>query len=65
MEDDYQWKTTLDGRWVFLWKKTIFNRRQPSMEEDLRLKTTFDNIRPFMEDNIQWKTTFDGRQPLM
>jgi len=57
----------------------LWDRRRPSMEDDLWWKTTFDGRpplmeddlwwkdgrRPLMEDDLWWKTTFDGRQPLM
>ena len=52
MEDDFQWKTTFDGR-------------QPLMEADLRFKTVFDGGRPSTEADLQWKTPFNGRRPPM
>ena len=44
MEDDFRWKTTLDGRRL-------------SMEDDFRWKTTFDGrracvVQSLMEDNL-------------
>ena len=43
------------------WWKTIFDGRQPFMEDHLWWKTTYDGRRPFREDDLLLKTTFDGR----
>ena len=37
----------------------IFNRRQPSMDEDLQWKNTFAARQPLMDDEVPWKTNFD------
>ena len=60
MENNFQWKTTYDGRRPLMeddpqWKmilnlKTTFNQRQPSRKDDLLWKATFERIRPLMEN---------------
>ena len=49
----------------YLWWKTTFDGKQPSMEDNLLWKTIFDGRQTSMEDDLQWKTTFDGKQPSM
>ena len=48
-----------------LWWNTIFDGRQPLMEDDLLWKTTFHGILPLMEDAIWWKATSDRARSLM
>ena len=47
----------------YLWWKTAFDGRQPSMGDNLLWTTTLDGRWPWMEDDFGWKTTFDRRQP--
>ena len=46
-------------------RKTTFNRRRPSMEDNIQWKTTFNGRRHSKEDDIQWKMTFNGRRHSM
>ena len=43
-------------RLPLIWWKTIFDGRQPLMEDDLWWKMPFDGRRPLMEDGLWWKT---------
>ena len=45
--------------------KTTFDRRQPSMEDNLQWKMTFVGRRLSVEEDLCWKRTFGGRLPLV
>jgi hypothetical protein len=60
MEEDLQWKTTYNVRGPqntntlqVLLRKTTYNGRPPTMEDDLQWKKTYNGRQPTMEDDIQ------------
>ena len=63
IEDDLWWKTVYEGRQPLM-EDYLYGRR-PLIEDNLWWKTTFNGRQPLMEDDLWWKTTFDERQPLM